>query len=142
MHGAAIFKDLLNMSSVQHTLDWTAMKEPGREGVQIVPLYDTSDTGEYGPSAAIVRYLPGAEVKPHRHPSYELIFVLEGELINDSGIHGPGTLEICPPGSVHGLSSRTGCVFLVVWERPVTLVTPASEERERQWAEALLDYGS
>jgi hypothetical protein len=40
-------------------------------------------------------------------------------LINDAGVHGPGTLEICPPGNTHALASDKGCVFLVVWEQPV-----------------------
>ena len=125
MRGANIIPGLLDMKTVEHGLPWESYKQPGREGVEIVPLYMTSDTGADGPAAALVRYQPGAQVKRHRHPGYELILVLSGELINDTGRHPPGTLEICPPDSTHALSSETGCVFLVVWEKPVQVVDRA-----------------
>lgn len=119
MRGPQIIKDIIGNPSILDGLPWESYKQPGREGVDIHRLYDTSDTGSAGPAAALVRYKPGAVVKKHLHPGYELIFVLEGELINDSGRHGVGTLEICPPGSSHALSSETGCTFIVVWEQPV-----------------------
>lgn len=88
MRGAQIISGLLSNPSVLNALPWERYKQPGREGVLIHRLYDTSDTGEGGPSAAIVRYEPGAKVQKHIHPGYELIFVLEGELINDAGTGG------------------------------------------------------
>lgn len=121
MRGYRRMLDLFDRVSAASLTDWSSYNVPGREGVQIDRLYDTSDTGEGGPSAALVRYLPGAKVKRHIHPGYEIILVIEGELINDTGVHGPGTLEIHPPGSSHALASETGCVFLVVWEQPVEL---------------------
>lgn len=72
-----------------------------------------------GPSAALVRYQPGARTQRHLHPGYELIFVLDGVLHNDAGAHPAGTLEVCPPDSEHALWSDEGCTFLVVWEKPV-----------------------
>lgn len=51
-------------------------------------------------------------MKRHVHPGYELIYVIDGELINDNGHHGPGTLEVCPPNSSHRLGSEKGCTFL------------------------------
>lgn len=121
MRGAQIINGLLNNATVLDTLPWERYKQPGREGVLIHKLYDTSDTGEGGPAAALVRYEPGAKVKKHIHPGYELIFVLQGELINDAGRHPAGTLEVCPPDSGHALASEKGCTFLVVWEQPVRL---------------------
>ena len=123
MRGANIFAGLLDIARIEDSLPWISYNQPGREGVEIVSLYDPSDTGPGGPAAALVRYRPGATVKRHLHPGYELIFVLRGELINDAGCHPAGTLEICPPGSTHALGSETGCVFLVVWEQPVEVVS-------------------
>lgn len=100
------------------SLTWDAYGSDGRSSVQIHKLYDARENGK-GPAAALLRYLPGARVPSHLHQGYELILVLEGELINDAGVHGPGTLEICPPGNTHALASDKGCVFLVVWEQPV-----------------------
>ncbi len=99
-------------------LIWEPYGSDGRANVQIHRLYDDRHNGQ-GPAAALLRYLPGARVPTHLHQGYELILVLEGELINDAGTHGPGTLEICPPGNSHSLGSDKGCVFLVVWEQPV-----------------------
>lgn len=131
MRGPQILTDLL--AGGLDALPFKAYDQPGREGVAIFPLYDTSDTGPTGPAAALVRYGAGAQVKRHIHPGYELILVLEGELINDAGRHGPGTLEVCPPGSSHALGSETGCTFLVVWEQPVRL----AETRVERAAPAL-----
>ncbi len=91
----------------------------GRRGVSIHSLYDTTDTSPSGPAAAVVRYAPDAWTPRHTHPGYELVVVLDGELIDDRGYHGPGTLQVYPPNSSHELSSKTGCTFLVVWEQPV-----------------------
>jgi len=102
-------------------LAWEPYGSDGRSSVQIHRLYDAREDGQ-GPAAALLRYLPGARVPTHLHQGYELILVLEGELINDAGKHGPGVLEICPPGNTHSLGSDTGCIFLVVWEQPVLLL--------------------
>lgn len=102
----------------RESLNWQPYGSDGRDRVQIHWLYDARQDGK-GPAAALLRYLPGARVPQHLHPGFELILVLEGELINDAGVHGPGTLEICPPGNRHALYSHVGCVFLVVWEQPV-----------------------
>lgn len=99
-------------------LDWQPYGADGRRNVMIHRLYDARRDGA-GPAAALLRYAPGASVPTHLHSGHELILVLEGELINDAGRHGPGTLEICPPGSTHALASEKGCTFLVVWEQPV-----------------------
>ena len=121
MRGAQILKNIVSDPGSLDGLPWRRYEQPGREGVLIYPLYDTSDTGEGGPAAALVRYEPGARVQKHIHPGYELIFVLDGELINDAGHHAAGTLEVCPPESGHALGSDKGCTFLVVWEQPVRL---------------------
>lgn len=121
MRGHKLLHNLLAASEGLKDIPFEAYKQPGREGIAIHPLYDTSDTGAGGPAAALVRYSPGASAKRHIHDGYELIMVLEGELINDSGRHGVGTLEVCPPGSSHALSSEKGCTMLVVWEQPVRL---------------------
>ena len=103
-------------------LDWQPYSADGRKSVEIVQLYDDRKDGA-GPAAALLRYAPGAKVPAHLHPGTELILVLEGELIDDAGRHPAGTLEICPPGSRHTLSSDVGCVFLVIWEQPVLRLT-------------------
>jgi anti-sigma factor ChrR (cupin superfamily) len=107
-------------------LDFTPLRSDGRVGVEVHPLYTTEQTGSDGPAASIVRYQPGAGAATHRHTGYELIYVLEGELLTEAGVHPPNTLLMQPPGSVHTPHSETGCLLLVVWEAPVEPVEEAS----------------
>lgn len=135
MRSAQLITEVTN-PAILAALPFQTFHQPGREGVEIYRLYDTADTGANGPAAAIVRYKPGAQVKRDIHPGYELIFVLDGELINDTGHHCSGTLEVCPPNSSHALSTEKGCTLLVVWEQPVRLADaqaapPASQNIEQ-----------
>ncbi|MFF9143389.1 cupin domain-containing protein [Streptomyces sp. NPDC055051] len=91
----------------------------GRVGAEIHSLYSTAETGENGPAAAIVRYLPNGTAQPHRHPGYEIIWIVEGELETDDGVYPAGSLLVMPPDSVHTPRSPKGAVGLVVWEQPV-----------------------
>lgn len=109
---------ILDQRYRNESLNWEPYSSDGREGVSIVRLFDARIDGA-GPVAALLKYGPGASVPAHLHRGFELIYVLDGELINDAGVHGPGTLEICSPGSTHSLQSKSGCTFLVVWAQPV-----------------------
>ncbi|OLB65352.1 MAG: hypothetical protein AUI10_07115 [Actinobacteria bacterium 13_2_20CM_2_72_6] len=101
------------------TLPLTPLPADGRVGVEVHPLYTTAQTGPTGPAASIVRYHPGARAASHRHTGYEIIFVLDGELITEAGRHPAHTLLVMPPGSVHAPYTETGALMLVVWEAPV-----------------------
>lgn len=120
MQTGLILKDVLNAVRDKDVLPWVPYTANGRTKTDIVHLYH--DTGVDGPSAALVRYHPGARTHRHLHPGYELIFVLDGVLHNDAGAHHAGTLEVCPPKSEHELWSDEGCTFLVVWEKPVQVL--------------------
>ena len=100
-------------------IDFQPLTTDGRSGDEIHRLYSTVETGPTGPAAAIVRYLPGATAKPHRHGGYELIHVLSGELETDDGVYPENSVLVMPPDSVHAPRSPHGCVALVVWEQPV-----------------------
>ncbi len=109
-----IVQDLM-MATTRSGLRW----EPFRDGVEIHRLYDR---GENGPSAALLRYQPGARIPMHAHPGYEHIFVLSGSQIDQGGSHLAGTLVINPPGSRHDVHSPEGCTVLAIWERPVVFL--------------------
>ena len=91
----------------------------GRVGAEMHSLYSTDETGSNGPAAAIVRYMPSGEAKPHRHPGFEIIWIIEGEIETDDGVYPAGSLLVMPPDSVHRPRSPKGAVGLVVWEQPV-----------------------
>ena len=90
--------------------------QPFREGVEIMRLYGT---GETGAAAALLRYAPGAVVPRHHHPDLEHIVVLQGSQRDERGEYGVGTLLIQDGGTAHGVISDRGCVVLAIWNAPV-----------------------
>jgi anti-sigma factor ChrR (cupin superfamily) len=98
--------------------------EPFRPGIEIRPLYRTLN----GPAAAVLRYVPGATLANHSHDGYEHIFVLEGEQSDERGTYGAGSFIVNPPGTGHSVTSRTGCVVLVIWEKQPRFEAPAASD--------------
>lgn len=108
-------------------LNFEPYEVDGRKGVSIFYLYDARRNGE-GSVAALIRYDGGALTPRHIHVGWELVLVVDGELVDDRGRHTIGALQVYPPGSTHQLSSPSGCTFLVVWEQPVQPVTCLNAE--------------
>jgi|SRR5665213_553949 len=99
-----------------------------RDGIEIHRLYETGD----GPSAALLRYAPGAFLPRHLHPGHEHILVLRGSQIDDAGEHSAGTLLVYMPGTSHAIRSPGGCIVLIIWERPVTFILEDLKEATRE----------
>jgi len=113
MDPALVFANLLERAAaLKDETGW----EPLRIGIAIRRLYQT---GEEGPAAALLRYQPGASVPLHEHLGYEHILVLDGSQADERGIYSAGTLVVNRPGSTHRVTSQTGCVVLMIWERGV-----------------------
>jgi anti-sigma factor ChrR (cupin superfamily) len=89
-----------------------------RPGVDIHVLYEAAD----GARAAILRYAPGAEVPSHRHEGHEYIYVLQGEQSDERGSYAAGSFVVNEPGATHRVTSRNGCVVLIIWQRPVVFI--------------------
>ena len=111
---------LANLLGRATTLKEEADWEPLRPGVDIRRLYKNGDDG---PSAALLRYQPGAAVPLHRHRGYEHILVLDGAQSDERGRYPVGTLVINPPGTAHRVWSDVGCVVLIFWERGLPFPT-------------------
>ena len=109
--------DLFQISNWQHTLPWQAF----REGVDIYRLY--GGRGE-GPSAALLRYHPGARVGLHEHIGYEHIFVLSGSQVDENSKSETGTLIVNPPGTRHSVLTEGGCIVLAIYEKQVQFLPP------------------
>jgi anti-sigma factor ChrR (cupin superfamily) len=90
---------------------------PFRPGVDQYPLLDSA--GDGAPSAALLRYRPGARVPHHEHSDLEHVFVLAGAQEDEHGRYPAGTWITNSPGSSHSVHSPEGCVVLVLWKRPV-----------------------
>ena len=110
-----VLKDALtNIDALEKTLDW----KPFRPGVQIARVYNSPNNG---PSTAFLKYEAGASVPVHMHSGYEHIFILKGSQLDRSGEHFAGSVIINPPGSTHNVISPSGCIVLIIWERPVII---------------------
>jgi anti-sigma factor ChrR (cupin superfamily) len=104
--------DLFQVSGWQHKLPW----KPFQPGVDIYRLYED---GADGPNAALLRFQPGGRVPLHEHTGYEHIFVLSGSQVDENSEAETGSLIINPPGTSHSILSKTGCIVLAIYEKPV-----------------------
>jgi anti-sigma factor ChrR (cupin superfamily) len=91
--------------------------EPMRPGIEMHWLYGDPRSG---PSAAVLRYAPGAQLPHHEHTGHEHIFVLEGSQVDARGTYAAPCFVVNPPGTGHDVHSPDGCLVLVIWERPVS----------------------
>jgi anti-sigma factor ChrR (cupin superfamily) len=107
-----ILRNIFGPDCDYDSLDW----KPFRKGIEILRLYGSP---HQGPSAALLRYQPGARLPHHTHTGYEHIIVLSGSQDDDHGCHSEGSVIINPPASGHSVAVDTGCVVLAIWEHPV-----------------------
>lgn len=115
-----VWPDLLSLAENSDAFTW----QPFRPGVTIHRLYGD---GQQGPSAALLKYEPGATIPEHEHTGYEHIVILSGSQRDATGNHQRGTLVINPPGSSHDLVSEAGCIVLIIWEKPVRIKTESDK---------------
>jgi len=122
-----VLRNMLSSTNLGE-LPWTRWEQPGRAGADIYPLFTAAEPQTA--TAFLTRLGAGAHGDLHEHLGYELMLVLAGELVNDNGDrYRTGDLVIEQPGSVHRVSSETGCVVLGVRAAP-TRPIPADEPAE------------
>lgn len=94
-----------------------------RRNVLIHTLFDNTVSDPNGSDAAIIRYLPGAFTPRHLHIGYEMVFVLDGEYVENNILYLPGSLIIRAPGTTHEMRSDVGCTILAMRDVPVKQLT-------------------
>ena len=112
--GPLVLTNAFTLAKSSEGLSW----QPFRPGVEICRLYGD---GQDGPSAALLRYEPGATVPHHEHTGFEHIVVLSGAQSDQHGTYHAGAVVINPPGTHHAVASEEGCIVLIVWEKPVKM---------------------
>jgi anti-sigma factor ChrR (cupin superfamily) len=63
----------------------------------------------------IIKLEPGFDDMPHWHDDYEWVYVLEGTIEDEKGIHKAGDFLINDPVNVHKPKSKDGCKLICVW---------------------------
>jgi anti-sigma factor ChrR (cupin superfamily) len=74
------------------------------------------------PGVALLKYQAGARVPHHRHEGLETILVLDGVQSDEAGDYAKGSYMVNAMGTEHSVWSETGCVVLIQWDRPVTIL--------------------
>ncbi len=65
------------------------------------------------PLTMLTRFDPGGFFPLHGHPGGEEILVLQGNFMDETGIHPPGTYMLNPEGFIHRPYSDEGCLTFV-----------------------------
>ncbi|MFI7501653.1 cupin domain-containing protein [Streptomyces sp. NPDC049687] len=120
-----VIGDLFGTGLTDGRILWRPYVQPGREAVDVHWLYTGEETGPDGAEAYIAHFRPGAHGDLHRHLGFEILLVLEGELVNDNGdVYPAGTLVVERPDSIHRVSSPGGCKMLVIREKRTLPLRP------------------
>jgi len=65
------------------------------------------------PVTMLTRFDPGGFFPLHGHPGGEEILVLQGNFVDETGVHPPGTYMLNPEGFIHRPYSQEGCLTFV-----------------------------
>ena len=86
-----------------------------RSGVRQKRIWEDKSTER---RALLARFEPGATLPPHRHVGDELIFLVEGANVDESGVVATGNMNYRPNGCVHTVTTQNGATVLAfVWGR-------------------------
>ena len=83
-----------------------------REGIQIKHL--SRDEGK-NLQIDLLKIEPSWSDKGHIHESWEWVYILEGSMEDEKGIHKKGDFLINEKDVLHKTSSKEGCLILIVW---------------------------
>jgi acetyl-CoA synthetase len=120
-----VIEDIYGVGLTSGQVQWRPYVQPGRDAVDVHWLYTGDETGPDGAEAYLANFLPGAHGDLHRHLGFEILFVIDGELVNDNGDrYLPGTLVVEHPDSIHRVSSPRGCKLLVIREKRTLPLRP------------------
>jgi quercetin dioxygenase-like cupin family protein len=97
----------------QTTLDTTALawSPTGWPGVWTRMLQQVESTGAM---SGMIRMEPGSSIPAHSHTHADhAVYVVEGDLLDEGVIYGPGSFLVARAGTPHGPhGSSGGCVLL------------------------------
>jgi quercetin dioxygenase-like cupin family protein len=101
---------------------WMSAKIPG---VQFIPL---NTDAKQNSGTFLYRLSAGTIYPKHRHASGEEMFVLKGDLVVSPYNLKSGDYLFSPSGSTHELSTKSGCLFLLIIDKPVAVITGGAHE--------------
>lgn len=100
-------KNRRHVNMPTQNMDWAAGPVPG---VSMKELYSQ---GDYPEHIFMAHLEPETIIPRHDHPGGEEAFVLEGEAEDEFGRYKKGSWYRLPPGSSHGVYSKSGATLYV-----------------------------
>jgi quercetin dioxygenase-like cupin family protein len=93
-------------------LTWKPLVETGvkTDGIYVKVL--RFDEATKRPPTFLLKFDPGASYPNHIHPAGEEVYVLEGEVRFAGDQLKAGDYLYTPPGAMHPVYTKTGCVML------------------------------
>jgi len=83
-----------------------------RKGVKMKRL---ARDDERGIQMDIMKIEPGLSDPPHWHDDWEWVYILEGSLEDEKGIHRKGDFLLNEKDAKHQPQSKEGCTAIIVW---------------------------
>ena len=84
-----------------------------RDGIERKPL---AESAEKGLQIDLMRIKPNFSDRPHFHDGFEWVYILEGSLVDEKGVHRKGDFIVNTTEGVHQPSTGPeGCMLLIVW---------------------------
>jgi quercetin dioxygenase-like cupin family protein len=114
MTGAVIHPDVTTIPLI--TTEQPAYDRP----FELNLLYEDPRTGA---EHYVVRYRPGTKARRHRHTSAHTIIVLDGHMMVDGQLLGPGGYARHPGDTtmLHEPATDEGCTFVLIFDAPFDL---------------------
>lgn len=102
--------------------EWTPLLEAGikTDGISVKVLRFDEATGRA--PTFLLKFDAGASYPKHSHPAGEEAFVLEGEVSFGERHLEVGDYLYTPPGGVHHVYSKAGCVLLFIVPEEVEII--------------------
>ncbi len=83
-----------------------------RRGIRIKHL---AKDEKRGIQIDLIRLEPGLDDPPHWHNDWEWVYILEGSLEDEKGVHRAGDFMVNEKDSRHQPKTKEGCTALIVW---------------------------
>lgn len=102
-------------------VDWKPLVEAGvkTDGIYVKALRFDHATNRA--PTFLLKFDAGASYPNHRHPAGEEVYVLEGEVRFGADRLKAGDYLYTPPGAMHPVYSKTGCVMFFIVPEEVAI---------------------
>ena len=89
----------------------------------------------------LYRLAAGTKFSKHRHISGEEILILKGDLVVGDRTLKSGDFLFSPPGSIHEMSTTTGCLYVSITEKAIVIMPEFIENEQAASTDVAIEAG-